>query len=248
MLLLDVVWSSRRWRLVPLALLCALSLTAGALVMAQEAASRTVWDGVYTDAQAERAVPVFNQSCASCHSLSADGRSPLSGAGFWDSYAQTSLSDLLTYVKATMPNGRGGSLSAGSYNDLVALILRANGVSAGHVELAPEAIADVRIVPRDGSQVLPANALVKVVGCLARQGSDWVLTHAAAPERVAKSGAVPGDAQRPLGDRTMALKFVLTRLDAFVGRRMSVSGLLMGAGGADGLNVTLVERVAESCP
>ena len=65
---------------------------------------------------------------------------------------------------------------------------------------------------------------------------------------MAKSGAVPADAQRPLGDRTMALKFVLTRLDAFVGQRMSVSGLLMGAGGADGLNLTLVERVAESCP
>ena len=75
-----------------------------------------------------------------------------------------------------------------------------------------------------------------------------MLTHAAAPERVAKSGAVPEDAQRPLGDRTMALKFVLTRLDAFVGQRLSVSGLLMGAGGADGVNVTLVERVAESCP
>ena len=36
--------------------------------------------------------------------------------------------------------------------------------------------------------------------------------------------------------------------DAFVGNRMSASGLLLGAGGADGLNVTTVNRVAETCP
>jgi hypothetical protein len=45
----------------------------------------------------------------------------------------------------------------------------------------------------------------------------------------------------------MTLKFVLTRLDGFVGQRLSVSGILLGAGGADGINVTTVNRVAESC-
>jgi hypothetical protein len=44
------------------------------------------------------------------------------------------------------------------------------------------------------------------------------------------------------------LKFVLTRLDAFAGQRMSVSGILIGAGGANGINVSTVNRVAESCP
>ena len=47
---------------------------------------------------------------------------------------------------------------------------------------------------------------------------------------------------------TTTLKFVLTRLDAYVGQRMSASGLLIGAGGADGLNVTTVNRVADTCP
>jgi hypothetical protein len=46
----------------------------------------------------------------------------------------------------------------------------------------------------------------------------------------------------------MPLKFVLTRLDSFVGQRMSASGLLIGAGGADGINVTTVSRVADTCP
>ena len=93
-----------------------------------------------------------------------------------------------------------------------------------------------------------ANTLVRVVGCLPRQGSDWILTSATTPERVDKIGEASGDASRPLGNRTMALKFVLTRLDSFVGQRMAVSGMLMGAGGVDGINVTSVSRVSETCP
>jgi hypothetical protein len=40
----------------------------------------------------------------------------------------------------------------------------------------------------------------------------------------------------------------LTRLDPFAGQRMSVSGILIGSGGSDGINVTTVSRVAETCP
>ena len=46
----------------------------------------------------------------------------------------------------------------------------------------------------------------------------------------------------------MALKFVVTRLDALVGSRVAVSGLLIGDGGVDGINVTAVNRVAQKCP
>jgi hypothetical protein len=46
----------------------------------------------------------------------------------------------------------------------------------------------------------------------------------------------------------MTLKFVLTRLDASLGKRMAVSGMLLGAGGVDGINVATVTRVAETCP
>jgi mono/diheme cytochrome c family protein len=212
------------------------------------APGRTVWDGVYTDAQAERADAVFSHNCAGCHTLSAQGSSPLSGAAFWESYTQRTVNDLLTYVRTNMPNGNGGSLPADEYNDLVALILKSNGLPGGQTELAPETIAGVQIVPKEGSKELPANTLVRVVGCLARKGNDWVLTSATAPERVDKIGDTAGDASRPLGDRTTTLKFVLTRLDSFVGQRMAVSGMLMGAGGVDGINVTTVNRVAETCP
>lgn len=236
---------------VALVLAGVLAAAAAAPVSAQIGAttsSRTVWEGVYTDAQAQRAVEMFNQSCARCHSLVETGRSPLIGSGFWAHYSQTTVGDLLTYIRTSMPNGGGGSLPAATYNDIVALILRSNGFPSGSVELAPDTVADVRIVPKDGSTILPANALARVVGCLTRQGPDWVVTHATTPERVMKSGAAPEDATRALGDRTMPLKFVISRLDAFAGGRVSASGLLLGTGGSDGINVMMVERVSDTCP
>lgn len=238
----------RERRIARSASLLLLVWAAGALLTAQ-APARTVWDGVYTDAQAERATATFNQSCARCHTLTAEGTRPLSGDKFWEGYTQRTVADLLTYVRTNMPNGSGGSLPAASYNDLVALILKSNGLPAGNTEITPETVADVQIIPKGGAGELPANTLVRVVGCLApRSGGDWVLTNGTAPVRIDKTGPVPEDATRPLGDRTMALKFVLTRLDSFVGQRMSVSGILIGAGGAEGINVTTVNRVAATCP
>ena len=238
-------------------LLC-LAATAFVIVMAtafaaaQAPTAPTVWDGVYTDAQAERATATFGSTCSRCHSLTEDGSGarPLTGTKFWEGYTQKTVGDLLKYVSTNMPNGAAaGSLSASTYNDLVALILKSNGFPAGKTELAPDTIANVQIIPKDGPGELPANTLVRIVGCLGpKAGSDWTLTNATNPERTEKTGAGPEDASRPLGSRTLALKFVLTRLDAFVGQRMSVTGLLLGAGGANGINVSTVNKVADACP
>ena len=224
---------------------------AGSLLNAQAADTkpRTVWDGVYTDAQAARATATFSQSCSNCHTLSQDGTRPLTGDAFWKGFTQKTVAELLTFVKTNMPNGvNAGSLPAPTYNDLVALILKSNGFPAGNTEVSPDSVAGVQIVPKEGPGELPANILVRVVGCLSKSGADWVLTSATPPERIERTGPGPNDASRPLGTRSMTLKFVLTRLDPFVGQRMSVSGMLIGAGGADGINVTTVARVAEVCP
>ncbi len=235
-------------RLVALLPIAAIG-SAPAYAQGAPGAARTVWDGAYTDAQASRAAAPFGQSCANCHTLGPDGKGPLTGAPFWTGFAQKTVADLLAYVTANMPNGvSAGSLPKSTYNDLVALILKSNGFPAGSTEVSPEAAAGVQIVPKDGPGELPANTLVRMVGCLARSGGDWVLTSATAPERIERTGTAPGDATRPLGSRSIALKFVLTRLDSFAGQRMSVSGLLIGTGGTDGLNVTTVTRVGETCP
>lgn len=232
-----------------LLLATALLLAVGSVMSAQAPAQgRTVWDGVYTDAQAERATAIFGSNCSNCHTLTSQGNRPLSGDKFWEGFTQKSVGDLLKFVSTSMPNNNPGTLPAASYNDLVALILKSNGFPAGTAEVTPDAVATVQIIPKDGPGELPANTLVRVVGCLSKSGSDWVLTSATMPERVDKTGVGPEDATRALGDRTATLKFVLTRLDPFVGQRMSVSGILLGAGGANGINVTTVSKVADTCP
>jgi mono/diheme cytochrome c family protein len=208
--------------------------------------AQTVWDGVYTDVQAARGTTAFGLNCSRCHTLAAEGKSPLAGDSFWKSFAQKSVADLVEYVSANMPNGAPGSLSDATYRDIVAALLKSNDFPAGKSELGRDNIAGVQIVPRDGSKELPANALVRVVGCLTRSGSDWVVTRATAPARAESAGKE--DATRPLGNRTIALKFVVTRLDPLAGSRAAVTGLLIGAGGVDGLNVTTVTRVADKCP
>ena len=234
----------RLWLTMPV-----LVLAGGIFVSSQAPAKgRTVWDGVYTEAQATRATGIFGSTCAGCHTLTPEGNRPLGGPKFWQSNTQRPLADLLAYVSKNMPNGNGGSLAAESYNDLVALILKSKELPAGSTELSPATIAGVQIIPKDGPGELPDKTLVRVVGCLAKSGSDWTLTSATAPVRTEKTQPDPADATVALGTGTVTLKFVLTKLDQFVGQRMSVAGMLIGAGGVNGLNVAVVNRVAEACP
>jgi S-disulfanyl-L-cysteine oxidoreductase SoxD len=228
----------------------------GAAIVVAQAASPsagapsggTVWDGAYTDAQATRAVTTFSAACAECHTLGGTGDGQLVGTPFWESYSQKTVGDLLTFVRTNMPSGAEGSLTPSTYADLVALILKSNGLPAGTTELGPASTAHLKIIPKDGSTALPANSLARVVGCLSKSGSDWVLTNTTAPERIDAAGVGKDDATRPLGEGKITLKFVLSRLDAFVGQRMSASGILIGTGGVDGLNVSSVNRVAATCP
>lgn len=239
----------RSMPVVPLAGLLFLGLAAASLVAAQTSTSRrTVWDGVYTEAQAARGQTAFGQNCAGCHVLTAAGKAPLAGESFWKSFAQKTVADLLEYVSTNMPNGAGGSLNESTYRDIVAVMLKSNDLPAGTSELERNTISGVLIIPKDGGTELPANALARVIGCLARSGADWVVTNATTPER-AERLAPPGEAAtRPLGGRTIPLKFVVTRLDELAGARVAVNGLLIGTGGVEGMNVTTVNRVADKCP
>src|ERR1700732_3616265 len=44
---------------------------------------RTVWDGVYTEAQAARGMMAFGQSCSGCHALAGQGDAAVVGGPFW---------------------------------------------------------------------------------------------------------------------------------------------------------------------
>jgi mono/diheme cytochrome c family protein len=245
--MLPVTWEDHEMRNMAGVLFIVLA-TAGFVTAQPSTQGPTVWDGVYTEAQAARGSMAFGQSCTGCHALTAEGKAPLAGDSFWKSFAQKSVGDLLEFVSTYMPNGNPGSLTEPTYRDIVALILKSNGFPAGTTELGGNIAASVQIVRKDGRTELPSNALARVVGCLTKSGADWVVTSATPPERAERAVSAAEDAARPLGGRTIALKFVLTRLDALAGSRVAVSGILMGEGGVDGINVTAVNRVAQKCP
>ncbi len=217
-----------------------------------EGAGRTVWDGVFTEEQARRGRGFYAEHCAGCHGAALEGGEyrALKGDRFWTTWQDTTVDSLLRHIGTNMPHSEDGSLKGtlGTrvYADIVAHILSTNEFPAGAGELTDASSAGVPIVRKEGPRALPSGSFAHVVGCLAR-GPDraWRLLRGSQPARVLDGKDV--DRQAPLGDREYPLMFVITSLDKFVGHRMSVRALLMGGGGAQGLNVSAIESVSATC-
>jgi mono/diheme cytochrome c family protein len=215
-------------------------------------AARGIWDGVFTRGQAERGRLSYREHCASCHGADLQGSEykALQGNRFWTDYQEAPLDYLLGQISQNMPHSEDGSLKgtlgAGTYADIVAFILDANGFPAGATELTESSSAGVAIVRKDGPGELPAGSFAHVVGCLAPRGPDnnWRLVKGSRPVRVL--GNRPVDAKAPLGDREFTLMYVLTSLDKYAGHRMSVRASLM-EGDDGGLNVRSIQPVSATC-
>jgi len=121
---------------------------------AQQKSSRTVWDGVYTTAQADRGAKLFAEHCASCHSpdmKGGPGVPGLTGAEFTFSWNNKSAGALFELMQATMPLDAPGALTRQQYADIIAEIFRGTAFPAhAERELSPEkaALDDVLIVKR----------------------------------------------------------------------------------------------------
>ena len=93
--------------------------------LALSASGKTVWDGVYVAAQAERGRDLYAQQCSSCHGdfLDGDGsgRVALAGPAFADNWDAASLNDLLAKIAKTMPREAAGTLRSAEALDLVAI-------------------------------------------------------------------------------------------------------------------------------
>jgi mono/diheme cytochrome c family protein len=105
------------------------------------AAQKTVQDGVYTAAQADRGETLFGGSCASCHNPK-----DFTGKEFLDQWQGKPLFELFDTVKATMPMDSPGSLDAQQYADTVAYVLELNGFPAGSAELKGDDEAAMKAV------------------------------------------------------------------------------------------------------
>ena len=106
-----------------------------------QAGSKTVWDGVYTDAQAQRGAGVYAQQCANCHgSDAAGGDAPsLTSGEFAGNWNGLSLDQLFERTHSSMPMNAPGTLTRAQTADILAFMLRSNRFPAASSELSDRA-------------------------------------------------------------------------------------------------------------
>ncbi len=115
-----------------------IALVAGTCALSAQDASRSVWDGVYTSAQAVRGDKSYAQNCASCHGTSLTGGEsapPLTGGEFSSNWYGLTLGDLFERIRTTMPADRPGRIGREQVADVLAYILSMNQFPAGLSEL-----------------------------------------------------------------------------------------------------------------
>ncbi len=120
---------------------------------------RTIWDGVYTRAQAEQGMQVTRGACGLCHGTRLNGAPddndmvpgpPLARAYFIREWNGRTLGSVFSYSRATMPKANPGFLSDEEYAAIIAYMLQASGAPAGQTELPadPQALGYIMIEPQ----------------------------------------------------------------------------------------------------
>lgn len=126
------------------ALLAALSFQAGQAMAAEQAAagaSKSIWDGVFTAAQAERGADAYKTHCSECHGgdLMGDGFAPaLAGADFQGNWNDLSVGDLFERIRISMPPSGPTSVPPEAKVDILAHLFNQNKYPAGETDLEPK--------------------------------------------------------------------------------------------------------------
>jgi S-disulfanyl-L-cysteine oxidoreductase SoxD len=128
----------------------AIVVVAGLAPSAQE--SRTVWSGVYTEAQSKRGEGVYLEMCANCHGVELEGMDmspPLAGATFGSNWNDLTMGDLSERIRISMPADRPGTMTRAQVADVMAFMLKANKFPDGPTELPQDVLTlkQIRILP-----------------------------------------------------------------------------------------------------
>jgi mono/diheme cytochrome c family protein len=112
----------------------AIGLSYSAITAGQE---KSVWDGVYTEAQAKRGEALFTEKCAKCHGPDMTGGDApsLTGSEFGGNWDDLSLGDLAERLRISMPQDNPQSLTREQTADIVAAIVKGNRMPAGQTDL-----------------------------------------------------------------------------------------------------------------
>lgn len=116
-------------------------------------AQGSVWDSVYSLAQAGRGESTYRASCATCHGDSLTGINdapPLAGSEFHKDYDGNALSSLFNKISNDMPSDNPGSLTKPQVAAVVAFVLKYNAYPAGAVDLpaAPESLSAIKFTAK----------------------------------------------------------------------------------------------------
>lgn len=121
-------------------------------------AKRSVWDGVYTDAQAQRGETQYSRNCQSCHGTDLSGN-PVDEVPslVWDAFitqwSDRTVKELFDAVRRSMPKDSPGSLNTRAYVDVIAYVLQANKFPSGTTDLSLNADALGEIVIEKSKEV-----------------------------------------------------------------------------------------------
>jgi mono/diheme cytochrome c family protein len=120
-------------KLVTLAVFGAAALgLAATWALTAQSAGRTIRDGVFSPAQAERGAQVFGTICTNCHDIT-----EFTGAGaYLEDVEGKPLWETFEFVSSEMPEDDPGSLSLEEYSAVLAYIFSIYGLPSGDAELA----------------------------------------------------------------------------------------------------------------
>ena len=142
--------SSDRYLMVAAAVFAAAAIKTAAF---SAQAGKTVWDGVYSDAQSTRGQELSKAGCVTCHGneLAGTDLAPaLQGDDFKGAWSGRTAAELFEKIQTTMPADKAGTLKPPQSADLVAYIFKMNNYPAGAAELASEmpALQQIKITSK----------------------------------------------------------------------------------------------------
>jgi mono/diheme cytochrome c family protein len=135
-----------KYRFVLLAFAGLAAIGGSAAAQTSMSPAKSIWDGVYSDAQATRGSTVYFQNCGMCHgaTLGGNGEAPPLVGRFMADWQDTTLDQLFDKIAVTMPLSHPGSLGPAANADVLAFILKANHLPAGSADLPASGLSAIR--------------------------------------------------------------------------------------------------------
>jgi hypothetical protein len=222
---------------------------------AVQSGRHTIWDGVYTQTQAESGAELMGQ-CRGCHGGDfGGGQAPaLRGSKWLEYWREDTLDSMYSLIKESMPPRAGSAMSETQALSVVAYILQANDVPSGDSPLSVGELPAIHIEGRNGPEPLPTYAVVQVVGCTAKgDGDAWQVFRTTLPVRARNAGRaneieLKAAAARILGSQNFELQNLamagITSSSLQEGHKVLVKGVLLPNGH---LGVNSLQEVGAPC-